>query len=123
MIDDYERFFEKFGNLNSVEIRRTKVDDLIHYGLVEFETREGAAKLLSNALLRIGDIDFRVQRSQTPEADIYEKSPIIGHVDNFFSEMNRPYTTVYFTNYNHPIRTLYIAPINVDVSIPVCNVL
>lgn len=146
MIDDIKCVFEKFGKLNSVEIRQTKEanfigSNLVHYGLVEFETVEGVDAVLSNELLRIVDCDFQVYKPKTlrysnddrKETEVLEmlkktqrfmsglKKPEIGSASDF-TQLNQQYTSVYLTNFNIPIRTLYIAPVNVDVSIPFCNV-
>lgn len=149
MIDDIKCFFEKFGRLNSVEMRQTKKDDLvvpgwstttknlIHYGLVEFESAESAVAVLLNESLRIGDCDFQVRTPKTlrnSDDDYREflsnlcrsmdglRVPEIGSA-NDFTQLNNEDTTVYLTNYNIPIRTLYIAPIMPNVSIQSSDIL
>lgn len=129
MIDDITLFFEKFGNLNSVEIRQR---ESVHYGLVEFEIAENAGAVLSKDLLRIGGCDFQVETpnrysENDRENDSFRKLfyhlsqrfltiSAIGSADDFHQFDHD--TTVYLTNYDIPIRTLYIAPIKIDVSIP-----
>lgn len=123
--------------MNSVEIRRRQN---VHYGWVEFGMTESHADVLSKELLRIGGCDFQVKAPNAlryPGDDpmseccrtlsYYESQwkitePAIGYAADF-NQLDQQDTTVYLTNYNIPIRTLYIAPVKVDVSIPFCIVL
>lgn len=124
MNDNIKCFFENFGKLNLVEIRRCKN---VHYGLVECEKVENANAVLSNELCRVGDCNFQVFM---PEKYRHSHSfllhfglkPEIGSAVNF-PRLNAQDPTVYLTNYNIPIRTLYIEPIKDNVSITFCNFL
>lgn len=121
MNDDIICFFEKFGKLNSVEIRQK---DNFHYGLIEFESAESAAAVLMNDTVHIGGCNFQTNKP-LHEYELWLRSFVSSFVDyipkatiglaEYDFRLDR-FATVLLTKFNIPIRTLYIAPINVDVS-------